>query len=129
MKKLFPFILLGLSLSACKKEPVNKQEEKLIDLRGSYQSSNTMELAAPVMYTQGGTITDAQVIKDFVKRRNGTRLFSFEAGAEAVQTELISISIDERQKAVRLASGPSFTGISTGLLHRTPKMIWLYKIM
>ncbi|MBK0379639.1 hypothetical protein [Mucilaginibacter segetis] len=87
-------LLLILVLNGCKKDK-NDQTDKLTNLEGSYHSSTNMELTPPVMYTQSGITTDITVIKNYLTRKNIIADFKFDTNTESVQTELLTINIDE----------------------------------
>jgi hypothetical protein len=95
-RKILP-VLLMLAFISCKKED-NKPTNNLIPLKGTYQSSTTMEVSAPVMYTQSGVITDIAVINKYLVRSKMQNNFSINTNAQTIPADLLNIDIDKNLK-------------------------------
>jgi hypothetical protein len=92
MKKLILSVFFGLALISCKKESNNPNN--LIALQGTYHSSTTMELSAPIMYTQSGVITDVAFINKYLIRKQAPVAFNFEPNTQTVAADLLKMDID-----------------------------------
>ncbi|MDF7810253.1 hypothetical protein [Hymenobacter sp. YC55] len=72
-KRLFTGVALLTLLTSCEKDP-----DPIIQLEGTYETSNTIVPGPIQLYTMGGRrITDQQVIKSFIKRRRAEEYFLF----------------------------------------------------
>lgn len=64
-------------------------------LNGTYQSSTTMEVGAPVMYTQGSVITDKLFIDSYLARKKASADFTFESDIKTIPAGMFNMVIDE----------------------------------
>jgi hypothetical protein len=94
MKRSILPVLLILAFTGCKKEN-NKAADNLIPLKGTYQSSTTMEISAPVMYTQGSVITDRLFIDGYLARKKASADFEFESNIKTIPAGMFNMVIDK----------------------------------